>query len=238
MTDTERAERDARVDAARKHLTDALRALDGNEPEYSPADTPPRCPHAGRAEVSDTVLRVWLLDGRTLTVPVGWFPRLAEAPPEQRNEWRTLGGTAIWWPDPDVTAEVEYLLADRPPYSDSDDYYAYGRSRVADVKVTDRDIGVWLADGRTLTVPLWWFPRLAAGTPEERNRWEGYGSSWLRWPDLDEDITVGGFLAGGSTRESVHSLGRWLLARRDGRGVTLGDISHHHKTLPDPEPLA
>ena len=199
-------------------------------------DRLPRSGHhcADRVEVSDSVLRVWLLDGRTLTVPLRWLPDLADAPPEQRNEWRGVYGPTIWWPGLDMTVRLEDLLADRPPYPGCEGRWV----SVGDVKVTDRDIGVWLADGRTLTVPLWWFPRLCDGTPGERDRWEEPGASVIVWPDLDEVLTTDGLLAGIQSGESATSLGRWLLARRDGRGVNLGDISHHHKTLADPQPLA
>ena len=188
---------------------------------------------ADRVDVGD-VLRVWLRDGRTLTVPLHWFPRLADAPTGERNEWRTAGGSTIWWPGLDLTIAVDDLLADSPPYPACGDEYA----RAADVKVTDRDIGVWLCDGRTLTVPLHWFPRLCDGTPEERNRWEEPGDTMIGWPDLDEHVTVDGLLAGGWSAEQARTLGAWLLARREGRSVIHYDIVHHRKILPDPQPLA
>ena len=165
---------------------------------------------ADRVEVGDTVLRVWLKDGRTLTVPLRWLPRLADAPEHERDEWRTAGGGTIWWPGLDLTVAVEDLLTDEPSAFHDD------HARVADVKVTDRDIGLWLGDGRTVTVPLHWFPRLCDGSPEERNHWEEPGSLAIGWPALDEHITVSGLLAGGWSAGTGQNPGR-LAASPTGR---------------------
>ena len=83
---------------------------------------------------------------------------------------------------------MDGLLADSPLYPACRDGYA----RVDDLKVTDRNICVWVRDGRTLTVPLGWFLRLADGSPAKRDRWEEPGDSMLGWPDLDEYLTVAG----------------------------------------------
>ena len=65
------------------------------------------------------------------------------------------------------------------------------------VTVTDDELIVRLADGRTLTVPVLWFPRLAAGSREQRNNWELLGNGeGIHWPDLDEDLSVAGLLGG------------------------------------------
>lgn len=75
---------------------------------------------------------------------------------------------------------------------------------------------VRLDDGRQLTVPLAWFPRLLAGSPEERNRYKLLGGGiGIHWPDLDEDISVEGLLAGRRSAESPASLARWLDRRRE-----------------------
>ena len=56
---------------------------------------------------------------------------------------------------------------------------------------------VHLTDGRIISAPLVWFPVLHAATPEQRDRWEiGGGGVGLHWPDLDEDLSVAGLLAG------------------------------------------
>jgi hypothetical protein len=86
---------------------------------------------------------------------------------------------------------------------------------VQDVRVTSKMLEVVLRDGRTLSVPLEWYPRLAHGSPAERQRWrligEGIG---IHWPDLDEDISIAGLLAGLPSGESASSLKQWLASRR------------------------
>ena len=83
------------------------------------------------------------------------------------------------------------------------------------VKVDDTEVMVDLVDGRTITVPLAWYPRLWHGTPRERNHFEIFGDgAYIRWPDLDEDLTVAGMLAGQRSGESPQSLKKWLDSRR------------------------
>ena len=82
------------------------------------------------------------------------------------------------------------------------------------VSVTDDALVVDLADGRTITVPVAWFPRLAHGTPAERATWQLIGSGeGIHWPDLDEDISVESLLAGRQSGETQESLRRWLEGR-------------------------
>jgi hypothetical protein len=86
--------------------------------------------------------------------------------------------------------------------------------RATGVKVTRTALAVDLADGRTVTVPLGWYPRLAHGTSQERGRWRLIGGGMgIHWPDLDEDISVEGLLAGHPSGESQASLQRWLAGR-------------------------
>jgi hypothetical protein len=70
---------------------------------------------------------------------------------------------------------------------------------------------VALADGRSLSIPLEWYPRLNNGTAAERGHWEllGQGEA-IEWPDLDEHIGVSSLVAGRRSGESVASLNRWL----------------------------
>jgi hypothetical protein len=90
-------------------------------------------------------------------------------------------------------------------------------ARAVDVKVSRQALTVDLADGRTLVVPITWFPRLLHGTPSERSHWRLIGGGeGVHWPNLDEDVSVEGLLAGLPSRESQPSLKRWL-ARRDER---------------------
>ncbi|MDO8755365.1 MAG: DUF2442 domain-containing protein, partial [Anaerolineales bacterium] len=65
------------------------------------------------------------------------------------------------------------------------------------VNVTDDALIVDLSDGRTVSVPLAWFPRLLHGTPEERNKWRLIGDGeGIHWPDLDEDISIENLILG------------------------------------------
>jgi len=69
------------------------------------------------------------------------------------------------------------------------------------VAVTEDELTVWLADGRAITVPLVWFPRLLAASPEARGQWEILGDGeGIHWPEADEDLSVEGLLAGGRAR--------------------------------------
>ena len=89
---------------------------------------------------------------------------------------------------------------------------------------------VELGDGRTIAVPLDWFPRLVHATPQERDNWRFIGTGeGIHWPDLDEDISVEGLLAGRKSGESRASFKRWLEAKRAGRGLTLSDLKNHEQ---------
>ena len=79
------------------------------------------------------------------------------------------------------------------------------------VVVSDQSLTISLSDGRTLSLPLAWYPRLQHGTPAERNNWRLVGDGvGIHWPELDEDLSVEGFLAGRKSIESVRSLKKWL----------------------------
>jgi len=85
------------------------------------------------------------------------------------------------------------------------------------VSLLDDALVVELVDGRTLTVPLTWYPRLAHGTPDERANWRLIGEGeGIHWPDVDEDISVEGLLAGRRSGETQASLRRWLESRKSG----------------------
>ncbi len=87
-------------------------------------------------------------------------------------------------------------------------------AKALDVSLTDDTLTVDLADGRTLSVPLTWYPRLLHGTPEERRNWRLIGAgAGIHWPDLDEDIGIDGLLLGRRSGESQNSLQRWLQRR-------------------------
>ena len=83
------------------------------------------------------------------------------------------------------------------------------------VRVTDEALIVDLRDGRSVSVPLKWYPRLADGRPSERRKWKFIGPGiGIHWPELDEDISVEGLLLGRPSGESASSLQRWRASRR------------------------
>ena len=88
-------------------------------------------------------------------------------------------------------------------------------ARVIDVSVTDDTLSVDLEDGRTISVPIGWYPRLAHGTPEERANFQISGAGYgIHWPDLDEDIGVEGLILGKKSTESPASFEKWLQGRK------------------------
>jgi hypothetical protein len=90
-----------------------------------------------------------------------------------------------------------------------------GTPTATGVAVSEDTLTVDLSDGRSLSVPLAWYPRLLHATPAERGNWkliaQGEG---VHWPDVEEDISVAGLIAGRPSRESAASLQRWLAARK------------------------
>ena len=66
-----------------------------------------------------------------------------------------------------------------------------------DVRITDDALSVDLVDGRTISVPLAWYPRLLHATPEQRANWQVAGAGYgIHWPDVDEDLSTDGLLRG------------------------------------------
>ena len=88
-------------------------------------------------------------------------------------------------------------------------------ARAQNLKVTSDTLSVDLTDGRTIAVPVAWFPRLLHASAAERNNWrfiaKGEG---IHWNDLDEDISVDGLLLGRQSGESNSSLEKWLQTRQ------------------------
>ncbi len=75
--------------------------------------------------------------------------------------------------------------------------------RAKDVRVTDDELIVALLDGRTLSVPIAWFPRLLHATKAQRDNWQLLGDGeGIHWPDIDEDLSVTGLLLGSPSLES------------------------------------
>lgn len=68
---------------------------------------------------------------------------------------------------------------------------------VRDVRFSEDSLSVDLLDGRTITVPLVWYPRLLHASPEQRANWEIVGAGYaIHWPDIDEDLSSEGLLRG------------------------------------------
>ena len=86
--------------------------------------------------------------------------------------------------------------------------------RAQSLVVNEDSLNVDLSDGRSITVPLAWFPRLQHGTPDKRTNWRWIGDrEGINWPDLDEDISVENLFLGQPSGESQDSFRRWLETR-------------------------
>lgn len=92
---------------------------------------------------------------------------------------------------------------------------AIEKPTAADVKVSSEALTVHLKDGRVVSVPLAWYPRLVEGSPVERRQWELIGPGiGIHWPLLDEDISVEALMRGLGSNEGASSLQRWRASRR------------------------
>src|SRR6266704_3525132 len=82
------------------------------------------------------------------------------------------------------------------------------------VAIRDNKLIIDLADGRTLAVPLEWYPRVVHATPEERDKWRLLGKGYaIESPDVDEHIGIEGLIAGCRSGENEKSFQRWLAFR-------------------------
>jgi hypothetical protein len=87
--------------------------------------------------------------------------------------------------------------------------------RIKDVQVSDETLAVELSDGRTVSLPLDYYPRLLDGTSIERKRWQLVGQgAGVYWFDLDEEISIGNILAGKPSGESQRSFQKWQAGHR------------------------
>ena len=84
-----------------------------------------------------------------------------------------------------------------------------------DVAVTDDTLTVDLSDGRSISAPLAWYPRLVHASESERNTWRLIGrGEGIHWPEVDEDISVEALIAGRASGESQQSFAKWLQSRK------------------------
>jgi hypothetical protein len=89
---------------------------------------------------------------------------------------------------------------------------------IADAEVNEDELTVHLEDGRSVTTPVEWYPRLALATSEERQKFEITGRGrGLHWPMLDEDLSVCGMLSGTPSAEGAQSLKGWKEALKERR---------------------
>jgi hypothetical protein len=83
------------------------------------------------------------------------------------------------------------------------------------VAISNHKLIIELADGRSITVPLAWYPRLQSGSEAERQNWRLLGGGYaIEWPDLDEHIGIAGVLAGKRSGESRKSFEAWSSSRK------------------------
>ena len=89
-------------------------------------------------------------------------------------------------------------------------------ARAQNATITKDSLSVDLIDGRTISVPLGWYPRLLHATPVERSHWRFIGQGkGIHWPALDEDISIENLLSGRPSGESQASFKRWLASRKN-----------------------
>lgn len=89
-------------------------------------------------------------------------------------------------------------------------------SRIVHVAISEDTLSIDLEDGRTISVPIGWYPRLAHGTQTERANYQISGAGFgIYWPDLDEDIGVEGLMIGKKSTEGSTSIERWLEKRKN-----------------------
>ena len=90
--------------------------------------------------------------------------------------------------------------------------------RVSSVVISADSLTILLSDGRSISAPLEWYPRLLHGTSEERKNWRLVGDAeGIHWPDLDEDISIQNLLLGKRSGESQASFENWLNNREASR---------------------
>ena len=103
-------------------------------------------------------------------------------------------------------------------------------SNAVKVTVSEVSLSVDLEDGRSISAPLAWYPRLVHATQAERDNWALIGKGQgIHWPDLDEDLSVRGIIAGWPSQESDKSFKQWLSARQEGRPFTLDALTRHER---------
>jgi hypothetical protein len=142
-------------------------------------------PRARDVRVTSATLKVFLVDGRSIRVPLTHFPRLDRATRQEQRGWRLRDeGQGIRWDAINVDVSVVELLATGP------------RPRAMAVRLTQEDIRLTLTDWRQLWVPLRWFPQLHKHPDILWGRWRWVGDGeGLHWEEIDLYISVASVLA-------------------------------------------
>ena len=157
----------------------------------------------------------WLTDPESMRDEfIPWLREKYAFAPNRIDEWDAC------------SYEVEALPALREMYMDALGLRIEATETemptVAGVEITADNVTVSLSDGRAISAPVAWYPRLAHAAPEERNSWElRDGGQRIQWPDPDEEISVEGMLAGHRLGESQRSFREWLEAVKAGLGLEI-----------------
>ena len=137
----------------------------------------------------------WLADPEAMRDEfILWLREKYASAPNRVDEWDAC------------SYEIEALPALRDMFTDAlglrIEAIEAEKPTAAGVEISADRVTAYLSDGRAISVPLAWYPRLAHAAPEERSSWELCGGGWrIHWPDLDEEISVEGMLAGQPSRE-------------------------------------
>ena len=157
----------------------------------------------------------WLTDPESMRDEfIPWLREKYASAPNRIDEW-------------DARAyEIEALPALREMYMDALGLRIEAPEAemptAAGVEITADNVTVYLSDGRAISAPVAWYPRLAHAAPEERNSWElRDGGQRIQWPDLEEEISVEGMLAGQPLGEKKRSFREWLEAVKAGNSVNI-----------------
>jgi hypothetical protein len=125
--------------------------------------------------------------------------------------WPNSGSIQLRWPDLSILLLTNSAKLLRSWPKTEIDLWRLGMSSstvetiplASSVKIDDAELTVLLVDGRRVSVPLVWFPRLVRATQEQRDRWELLGDGeGIHWPEIDEDLSIEGLLVGRRSRSS------------------------------------
>lgn len=145
---------------------------------------------------------------------IPWLREKYASAPNRIDEWETC------------SYEIDEVPALREIFADAlglrVEAIETAAPRVTGVEISAGRVTAHLIDGRMISAPLIWYPRLAHATQEERNGWElRDGGQRIHWPELDEEISVEGLLTGRSVGENQRSFRVWLEAIKAVKGMEM-----------------